>query len=431
MFDFLLFRALNSAITVDYISKKRDNPGYQMKEDEALILADRTARQYQLYLGLDTLPRLLLYNLDDQRRMSNPQEGPVGFHLSKQYQFTGKILISLAEKCVRWEIIESDNTRRTLEDPLTKTEENLQQLLDRITSYGNDRNVQLLQLIDLNLLSSKGAYEEKKIFETLKERYDECMEYKRSMIIYDLDSLIGVNKSESQSSMGTSVSSSVVNQSIYIYVTSRFREAKIEVPRTDGKLSIERWAIAVVRDDFLLKKFTEDVGFMLTDDQITDNDIERERSKNLLLCVKCRDNFIETENKMGSCTYHDGFLYDNLSFDLKMYTPSVAIDILHKEEAIAFKDATKKDEIERGKSRFKYICCHGTFQAGGGTNGCKKGDHGREKDEDGWERNKIDARSYREVKEGIDKWEKDCFNDIGYNGKMLDLIKTRKTNTRN
>ncbi|CAF4627428.1 unnamed protein product, partial [Rotaria magnacalcarata] len=80
-------------------------------------------------------------------------------------------------------------------------------------------------LIDLNLLSSKGAYDEKKIFETLKERYDECMEYKRSMIVYDLDSLVGVNQSDSESSMGTSTSTSIVNQSIYIYVTSRFREA--------------------------------------------------------------------------------------------------------------------------------------------------------------------------------------------------------------
>ena len=84
----------------------------------------------------------------------------------------------------------------------------------------------MLQLIDLNLLSSRGAYEEKKIFETLRERYDECMEYKRSMIVYDLDSLIGVTESESDSSMGVSTSTNLVNHGVYIYVTSRFREAK-------------------------------------------------------------------------------------------------------------------------------------------------------------------------------------------------------------
>ena len=72
-------------------------------------------------------------------------------------------------------------------------------------------------------------------FITLKERYDECMEYKRSMILYDRDSLIGVNQSEPESSMGSSTSSSVVNQSIYIYVTSRFREAKVEWNRSDAR----------------------------------------------------------------------------------------------------------------------------------------------------------------------------------------------------
>jgi hypothetical protein len=122
-----------------------------------------------------------------------------------------------------------------IEDELKAHEQSLQQLLECITSYGNDRNVQLLQLIDLNLLLSKGDHDEKKIYETLKERYDECMEYKRSMIIYDLNSLIGVNKSESESSMGTSTGSSIVNQSIYMYVTSRFREAKVEASRTDAR----------------------------------------------------------------------------------------------------------------------------------------------------------------------------------------------------
>ena len=59
------FRALNSAVTVHYISQRRKHSDYEIKEEDALILADRTARQYQLFVCLDTLPRLLLNNLDD------------------------------------------------------------------------------------------------------------------------------------------------------------------------------------------------------------------------------------------------------------------------------------------------------------------------------------------------------------------------------
>ena len=136
---------------------------------------------------------------------------------------------------------------------------------------GKDRNVQLLQLIDLNLLASQGAHDEKKVFETLKERYDECVAYTRSMIIYDLDALVGVNKSESDSSMGRSMSSSVVNQSVYTYVRARFREAVVEhqQQQQQGESSgqqqtVEKWAVAVIREPFLLRQFSSDVQFART-----------------------------------------------------------------------------------------------------------------------------------------------------------------------
>jgi hypothetical protein len=91
------------------------------------------------------------------------------FHLPKERIFTGKIVISLTDCRVRIETVDDSNRRRTIEDKFRETEQNLQQLLERITAYGTDRNVQLLQLIDLNLLSSKGAYDEQKVSEILKE----------------------------------------------------------------------------------------------------------------------------------------------------------------------------------------------------------------------------------------------------------------------
>ncbi|CAF1420398.1 unnamed protein product [Adineta steineri] len=412
-------KALTSAITVHYLAKRRGNADYEIQEDDTLILADRTARQYQLFLGLDTLPRLILQNLNDRRQLSVNADEPAGLHLPKTATFTGKIIISLPDEMVRIEIIKK-NQPSVFEATLGKTERSLQQLLERITSYGNDRNVQLLQLIDLNLLSSKGAHDEKKIFETLKERYDECMEYKRSMIVYDLDSLIGVNKSESESSMGISTSSSVVNQSIYVYVTSRFREAKIESSQSVEKLTIERWAIAVTRDPFLLKKFTSDVAFTLTVQQREQEEEEEHRSKTILVCAKCRDNFIETENKMGACTYHDGFVYDNLAPGLDKCTPSRAIQELNKEEAIAFTDQTRKEEMDKKNRRFRYICCSAILQVGGGLHGCKKGRHGLDKSE-----NK--SQEILSTKKMIEIWEALCLDNHGYNEQFADLIESRNT----
>lgn len=62
---------------------------------------------------------------------------------------------------------------------LLDTEQNFQDLIERLTIYGKSRNV---QLIDLNLLSSENAYDEKEKFEILKARLDKCAAYRRSMI---------------------------------------------------------------------------------------------------------------------------------------------------------------------------------------------------------------------------------------------------------
>ncbi|CAF2837027.1 unnamed protein product [Rotaria sp. Silwood2] len=421
---------LNSEITTHHRCQRRDNPNYEVTEEDALILADRTARHYQLYLGLDTLPRLQLRNLYDRKKLSqvrgqsNKEDNDSeAFHLPKKCTFTGKIVISLSERQVRIECIDEFNQRYIIEDKFRETEQNLQQLLERITAYGTDRNVQLLQLIDLNLLSSKGAYDEQKVSEILKECYDECTAYKRSMIVYDLDSLIGVNKSESDSSMGTSVSSSIINQHIYVYVTNRFQEAKIENSNPDVKARTERWAVAIVRDMFLLKKFTSEVDFTPTDAQQDKEEEDERKSTQVIACVKCGESYIENENKLGICTHHDGFVYDNAREDLKKYRLSEAIELLNLEEYKAMNANQKeKEEFERKKTRMKFICCGAVVQTGGNNGGCKKLKHGFDHP------NQRRTNRHALLEEDIKLWEDACFENIFYNDQRVKLIEKRQLN---
>lgn len=423
-------RRLNSEITTHHRCRRRSGSTYEVTEEDALELADRTARHYQLYLGIDTLPRLQLRNLHDRKKLlelrgssTNENADLEAFHLPDKCVFTGKIVISLSERQVRIECIDRFNQRYIKDDKFRETERNLQQLLERITAYGTDRNVQLLQLIDLNLLSSKGAYDEQKVSEILKESYDECTAYRRSMIVYDLDSLIGVNKSESDSSMGTSVSSSIINQRTYVYVTNRFQEAKIETSNPDVKARIERWAIAIVRDMFLLKKFTHEVDFALTDQQLDKEEDDERRSTEMIACVKCRESYIESENKLGVCTHHDGFVYDNGTVDLKKYRLSEAIELLNREEYKAMHANQKdKEEYERKKTRMKFICCGATVQTSGNNGGCKKLKHGFDHPEQ--------RLTNRDVlsDEDIKLWEDACFENIFYNNQRIKLIEKRQLN---
>ena len=286
-------RAFTRAITVRCIAAQRNKPKFHVDHREALKIADRTAQQYQIFLGNETLPRLLLRNLTNASR--NQMD-----HILK-YMYTGRIIIDLQSGSARIEVIQNDGQPAVLQHRLNGDEISVQSLLERLTAYGKDRNVQLLQLVDLNLLASQGAYDDKKVFETLKERYDECVAYARSMIIYDLDALVGVNKSESDSSMGRSMSSSVVNQSVYTYVRARFREAVVEQHEdNDEQQSVEKWAVAVIREPFLLRQFAGDVQFARTRQEQEDEELERHKAEDLLKCVKCKDLYIENENKMGT-----------------------------------------------------------------------------------------------------------------------------------
>jgi hypothetical protein len=162
----------------------------------------------------------------------------------------------------------------------------------------------LLQLIDLNLLASQGAYDEKKVYETLKDRYDECVSYSRSMIVYDLDALVGVNKSESDSNEGRSISSAIHNQSIYTYVLARFRDRVMEDVQKDRTDNVERWAVAVIREPFLLRQFCVAVQYPRTHQEEEEDKLERRKAEDLLKCVKCKDFYIENENKMGTFMSH-------------------------------------------------------------------------------------------------------------------------------
>ena len=116
--------------------------------------------------------------------------------------------------------------------------------------------------------------------------------------------------------MGRSTSSSIVNQSVYTYVRARFREAVVELHEeneNDRKPNVEKWAVAVIREPFLLRQFTADVQFARTQQEEEEEEEERRKSEDLLKCVKCKDFYIESENKMGK--WREGVkLFANLSY---------------------------------------------------------------------------------------------------------------------
>ncbi len=143
----------------------------------------------------------------------------------------------------------------------------------------------------------------------------------------------------------------------------------------------------VVRESYLYRQFCSgDHQFTRPPEEIKE---ERRRSEQNSLCVKCKNDYTEQENKMGQCVYHDGFVYDCSSIRLKIFSQSAAIQILITEEAqlLSHMDNItneQKERYERSKQRFKYICCNQTSQTSGNMGGCKKGKH-QDLTEEEWE----------------------------------------------
>ncbi|CAF0908395.1 unnamed protein product [Rotaria sordida] len=410
-------KALTRAITVKCIKMKLSEP---MCEIEALQLADLIAQQYQIFIGSETLPRLLLRN-----QLIETNRHP--YQLPRTITYTGRIIVDLQNQRIRIEIITkkpntNNNQISVVERKLYPYETNVQTLLERLTAYGKSRNVQLLQLIDLNLLASQGAYDERKVYELLKDRYDECISYSRSMIVYDLDALVGIHKTQSYSNASPSISCSVHNQSIYTYVLARFRDRVMEDIHKNETDNVERWAIAVIREPFLLRQFAEETQFPRTYQEQEELELERRMAEELIKCVKCKDFYIENDNRFGSCSHHDGFVYDNSAADPTIYAPSDAAKILNKLERKALNDVNQRNEYERQKTKFKWICCDETFTTIY-KGGCKKGKHGFFLNGNESSGRQVTNKKINRCEQAtIEQWEDFCCNNAEYEEKLESLL---------
>ncbi|CAF4654000.1 unnamed protein product [Rotaria sp. Silwood1] len=405
-------RALRRLITVHCIDMQRINPQYQLDYRTMLQLADTTARQYRIVIGSETLPTLLL-RADNNHSFENNQKSISRFNdlpNKKNSVYTGKIIVNLDVRRIDVEAINihpitGEREKVVCQELLTGSETNIQELLERLTVYGKSRNVQLLQLIDLNLLSAESAYDEKEKFEILKERLDECAAYRRSMIVYDLDSLIGVNKSEGNSSMGRSTNLSLINHNVYTYVKDKFKSAYIQSSTSNNNNGInkdtvvneEKWSVVVICDPFLLRQFCDDVAFTRSISEIEKEEAEMRRADQPIKCVQCNDYYLEQDNKMGVCVHHDGFVYDNLSLTLTQWGQQAAIAQLLKEEAEAINQSTTNVMTSEQKEH---------IEPSGMMSGCKRGKH-----------------SSADIT--LIQWEYACDHNREYQEKRLNLLQSR------
>jgi hypothetical protein len=98
--------------------------------------------------------------------------------------------------------------------------------------------------------------------------------------------------------------------------------------------------------------------------------------------------------------------------------------LLNQLECEILINSEQRDELERQKTKFKWICCDITF-TNGCSGGCKKGKHRFENNDDDLRERYATGRADRLEQATIIKWEEACLYNQEYNEKWLGLLSRR------
>jgi SpoVK/Ycf46/Vps4 family AAA+-type ATPase len=213
------------ALKSNLIIEMDRNPN--ITDHRLLELADSVAREFNVWFGISTLPEIC--RLNPTIINSTQHEDNYSLDFEKLIP-TGRILIDYTDrKC----LIEIQN-EPTLEKDLEKDETSVPRLLARFIHGCSTRNIDTIQTIDLNFLIKQNAFDENQIFELLTTTFLECNEYNRSMLIFDIDSLIMLNKSDSDMSKSKSIS----NIRVYQFIREKCKTSIVEKTEANEKVCI-------------------------------------------------------------------------------------------------------------------------------------------------------------------------------------------------
>lgn len=183
----------------------------QFSDRMILGIVDKISQQFSLSVGAKSLA-CIFNDLLGKGRTPDLIPSTISQHEMHE-QLTGLIIADLQRNCF---IVETKVGEFNL--LLPKGPKTMDELLAISVSFATKYEIDAVQMFDLDLLLNNAAYDDSKKQEIIQEKIEEMARYPKSLAIIDVDSLVGVNDSESTSSMGGSTNSSVSNQAMYSLV---------------------------------------------------------------------------------------------------------------------------------------------------------------------------------------------------------------------
>lgn len=182
------------------------------------------------------------------------------------------------------------------------------------------------------------------------------------MLVFDIDSLIMLSETDSQ----TSESRSISNLRLYQFIRQKCKTTIVErqvrspTATAQGEQLKEKWIVMIVRHPWLRSLLGKDIEFKKTHQQIQQERDEKDKrldDETVKKCPKCLQNYIPSKTSYGNCHYHDGFVFD-LDQNMKLSNEQ-AQAAAQKAKLLA--SAARGDQPLPPPPKLIWACCLGLY----------------------------------------------------------------------
>jgi hypothetical protein len=361
---------LKTKIKASYLLHKKKHRNQKFSLDKELIskLAIELAKTHKITFGSLTIPFLVSYS-------NQPLNEYLDFWMLNNHIFkqcTGRVNINLTDevKSIQFELDNQELKEFSLINrPINFIQDSIPLVLC-LTIY---LKVNFVKIIDSNFfLQTIG--EDNGTLSKLLGFYDEFVNYKDGLIIFDADAIIGESVSgnvEDGRSFREDMQHSLIDTAMWNKGILHFFKEKNNVKNEPPK----KWLIFITKKKFINDTFKSDLKFPFTDEEKTQQTKDTENKEKEHVCVNCGNKYIEDDNRVDSCNYHSHMLI-NIHTEEKNYIG------ITKEELISLARRNKKNKNSKESKdsqenqeifkSFKYYCCMKLY---GESDGCIKNKH--------------------------------------------------------
>lgn len=343
----------------------------KIKANELKKLAQRTSQDFNIFFGSQTIFELI-------SSVSQNNEKDYTKMLDIQGKCQGLVIANMVEN--KFMIKTEIEKRKVFQESEMFEVNSYAELYNDLIQYAYVNEIDSAQLVDNLSLQNNGCFDDKQCVDSIIEMLTELKNYKKSMLIFNLDSLVGINVSQSDG-MGKSLSYSLGTTKLMDTIKSLGDlNANVKFNEKD-KIQEALFIVICVNNSYLLDCLVNSLG----NDKFPQKK-EREEKKEKEMnepteCVRCNKKYTEKDNNSyDSCNYHWGYLYDqNLEksemslYDLKTNENFIRGSLKKKESK---KDKENSDDSDEEQEKdWVYICCFQKLD----SQGCKNNKHSKDK----------------------------------------------------